>query len=706
MSGRGDDPERVPLNGTQLGIYLWISLIFNLFLWDLSGFSICTRFSHVIVVSDCACFSITLYNGKMQCDLKIVVHRLSKNCKKLDMSGFPLVPFIKSRLFILDNSNIKQHVPHVHLDKDCFKHTNISLSLYKQKIKSIQGVMEAYASDKKTTFVKLENQRIICLKGYNANPLYDCLREMYRAQENETFLKYLQGSRSSVSSTERPKPTYSIPAYDFGVCCSENVREYVLKKKFPNRPNPGTTSSKTSLVSGSQSSLDQAYVKLSPHGGISSGNVPEKSNRRGNNGKSDPIPASQKVPLIHKALRELKGTELNDNKYHRATMQQIDEYMRNSFNTDFVNVFTDTQAMHASPDAYDDEDEDIYSHRASHQTLKQYENLPYKEHFPPLTAYTDESGDEHRGRRLGSAEARRSQLARQVRPASATQERDRSNSDQRDRNSGASRKQETLLHPESLQRRHSIANTQKKKVRPRFIKVYRPGHSRPIFISGATTLGGLPEPAPPARDTRLSDRLKHRPIPTENTPRGPEDSRQVTNSCPLFCEVEDRGECLVAGFNRTSSFSEAYLARRHSLDRPERSQETFVKDIQTSFKSKAEDASGSQYETSLTMEKSLQEANDLVRTLFEDMSIGAPAPVLTVATTNTQDSPGITSPASLIDNTAATVSSASVNTPCTTAEATVSSAQGQYNSQPPPNVTSESDSLPSMTSNSEARHTV
>ncbi|GFS06511.1 hypothetical protein ElyMa_006545700 [Elysia marginata] len=576
-----------------------------------------------------------------------------------------------------------------------------------RKIRSIQGVTEAYASDKRTTFVKLENQRIICLKGYNANPLYDSLREMYRAQDNEQFLSYLQGSKSSgaTSSSDKQRKRYRAPAYEFGVSCSDNVRDYVLKKKFPGRATPRSTSSGTSLMSGSQSSLDGPNLKTPPQGGSSSGYVSEKpALRRGSTVESDPTPMAVKVPLLWKALRELKGTEYNDDKYRRAALRQIDEYMKNSLNMDFVQLFTDSLAM-TSSGVYDDEDEDIYNSGTLHHHLKQYENLPYKDHFPPLTTFSDESDDDEQNDQTVEHQNKNEQRlsTEPVLQPFAGQTSQRRNSDQTDKILGALRKMQTTS-PGSQQRRNTIDSPQKKPKKLRFIKVYRPGHSRPIFISGATTLGGLPEPSD-STEKRLSDNLKHKPISATNLALREAKTETLASSCPLFCEAEESEAQLAAGYGQTSSLSESYIyGIRYKWDDSDSTQEFVQKNLQSSrtgaqLPKVGVRAPKSEYDTSFAMEKSLQEANDLVRTLFDNLSIGRAAPVITVASSST--GPQITSVSP------STVAAATVQTADTAASLIPSSAAaavGQI-SQLPEQDSSISKSSASISSHSEERET-
>ncbi|RUS91026.1 hypothetical protein EGW08_001243 [Elysia chlorotica] len=545
-----------------------------------------------------------------------------------------------------------------------------------RKIRSIQGVTEAYASDKKTTLVKLENQRIVCLRGHNADPLYDCLREMYRAQENEQFIDYLQGSRTSVgsSTTNRPRSTHTIPDYDHRVSCSDNLRDYVLKKRFPRKETPRSTTPKTSPMSGSQSSLDGANAKV-PREGMSS----NKQSKAVNTSRAE---VSQKIPLLQKALRELKGTEYSDKKYQKAAWRQIDEYMRNSLNMDFANLCKASSAM-GSVENLGDDDED-----ASHLTLRHYENLPYKHHFPPLTVYSDESGDEKTTQETKSREKKTSPGAsvKSVVPSSDL-------SSERRKSAGpemiqsTSRNMESSTLPEHMQRRHTIADPQKKPVKQRYIKVYSPGHKRPIFISGATTLGGLPEPS---QENRLSDRLEH--ISARSIPQKQEKATPVASSCPVICEAGEREMRLAAGYEQTTSLSETNLCgRRSQWDDSERTYASFQEKLRIYTEAKAAALAQSQYETSEQMEKSLQEANDLVRTLFDDLSVRAPAPVITVASLSSQDHPGFTP-----------VSEATISSP----ENSPPSTGIQYPQLRHIETSESYDSLPSLSSHSDERQTV
>ena len=536
--------------------------------------------------------------------------------------------------------------------------------------------------------MKLENQRIVCLKGYNADPLYDCLMEMYRAQENEQFLKYLQGSRSSgTSSSDRARTTYTIPDYDVGVSCSDNVRDYVLKKKFPGKVFPRSTSSKTSLISGSQSSLEGTNVK-DPQEGMPSGYASEKLNKIKDDARNVTFGFSQKVPMLQKALRELKGSQYNDDKYRKAALRQIDEYMRSSFNMDFVNLF-DPSALH-SLDANEDDDEDASTLGGSHQVLKQYENLPYKQHFPPLTAYSDESGDEKTTEEPKTPQKKIQSVSDMPVPPSARRSSLRRNSDEAGETRSSSRELQSSLLSEPLQRRHSIGNPQKKKTKQRFIKVYQPGQSRPIFISGANTLGGLPEPTQTS-EKRLSDRLKH--VSPRNISQKQRETKPASNSCPLINEAGEKESRLAAGYDQATSLSETHLHRRRfKWDDSERAYASFQEKLRIIAAAKAAAAANeSQYETSIAMEKSLQEANDLVRTLFDNLSIGAPAPVITVASSNCQENPGFSSAVQ------STISS-TLNTTTTTVS--------QYSHPHEQNSTSESDSMPSASSHSDERKTV
>ncbi|GFO32167.1 hypothetical protein PoB_005867200 [Plakobranchus ocellatus] len=465
-----------------------------------------------------------------------------------------------------------------------------------RKVRSIRGVVEAYATDKKTTFIKLENQRVICLKGHNPDPLYECLKEMYRAQENEQYLNYLQGSRSSgASSSERSRFTYTIPEYDHGVSCSDNIKEYVFKRKFKGKRPLGSVSSKSSLISGSQSSLEGATLSRKTGAGFISGYTPGRINGR----------------------RELRGSVADANDSYDAALLQIDEYMRDSFNIDFVNLFPHSSGLRKSSWGDYSDNEDNYS---PHQTLKQYEHLPYK-HFPPLTSYSDESCDDNTVN-LKETDGYHPSSAANYESSGrkgSVESKKVFNSPQ---NTTAS-----LSTAPTEQRRHTICNPQKTKCTQKFIKVYRPGHTRPIFITGATTLGGLPEPSTKKQD-RLSERLKHKPTITRGNESIRLDARQDENivaSCPIFCEAEEAEERMATGYGQAVSHSESCLTgRRLYAERTPNSELTeYVKDAHIE-NAKPSMVSNTQDSTPHPLEGTSQDANDLVRTLFDNLSIGAP----------------------------------------------------------------------------------